>query len=341
VGRLSTAARRVGIRQHLEVDVAATVDALDVTLGTTTPVMVRGWVGAPAGLDPSEATAILVCFPGGGCTTGYFDLAVSGRDDYSMANELVRRGFVVAAFDHIGIGTSDPIDDLFPVTPTVAAAVNHTVASFTLEGLRSGSLSPGMPALADTVAIGVGHSMGGMLVAVQQARHRTFDAIAVLGHGGDGLAHHLTDGERALVGRPLTEIEPQLVELSRRRFANPPRERRRAEPESFFASDVPRTVKAAFNRQRTRLLSTCGLTSMVPSASDGEKAAIATPVFLAFGDADLTHDYAGCLARYTSATDVTLFVLRGSGHCHNQASTRLLLWDRLARWARALDPGAA
>jgi pimeloyl-ACP methyl ester carboxylesterase len=334
VGRLSAAPRRAGIERELEIDVAAVIDA---RVDASPSVMMRGWVRAPEDFDPSAPATIFVCFPGGGCTTGYFDLQVTRHHDYSMASELVDRGLVVVAFDHVGIGASDPIDDLFVVTPTVAAAVNHAAATDTMDGLRSGSLVPGLPALADATAIGVGHSMGGMIVAVQQARHRTFDAIAVLGHGGDGLAHHLSEDERALVGRPLTEIEPELVDFARKRFATPPVARRRAEPASFFAPDVPRAVKAAFNRQRTRLLWTCGLTSMIPDATDREKAAITAPLFLAFGDADITNDYSGCLARYTAATDAALFVVPGSAHCHNQASTRLVLWDRLARWAGALD----
>jgi hypothetical protein len=42
------------------------------------------------------------------------------------------------------------------------------------------------------------------------------------------------------------------------------------------------------------------------------------------------------LARFTRTTDATLFVLRDSAHCHNQATTRALLWDRMDRWVRSI-----
>ena len=61
------------------------------------------------------------------------------------------------------------------------------------------------------------------------------------------------------------------------------------------------------------------------------------PLFLGFGDRDLTDDYVGSLARYRSATDATLFVLGDSAHCHNQAVTRTLLWDRIIRWISSID----
>lgn len=71
---------------------------------------------------------------------------------------------------------------------------------------------------------------------------------------------------------------------------------------------------------------------MIPGATDTEKASIDVPLFLAFGEYDLTGDYLESLARYRSVTDATLFVLRDSAHCHNQAVTRTLLWDRLVGW---------
>jgi pimeloyl-ACP methyl ester carboxylesterase len=179
--------------------------------------------------------------------------------------------------------------------------------------------------------------MGGMLSTVLQAWHRPFDALLGLGHGGDGLPAFLNADELALAGRRLDETETSIIECARRRFASPTRiDDRRAEPNSFFAPDVPRAVKVAFASQRVQLLYTCGLTSMIPGSTDAEKAAIDVPLFLAYGDGDLTDNYAGGLARFTGTTDATLFVLRDSAHCHNQASTREVLWDRMARWAQSV-----
>ena len=38
-------------------------------------------------------------------------------------------------------------------------------------------------------------------------------------------------------------------------------------------------------------------------------------------------------AYYPRSHDVTLYVLRNSAHCHNFASTRTQLWDRIGLWA--------
>jgi pimeloyl-ACP methyl ester carboxylesterase len=320
---------------------AAPRTRVDVDVSAVVPfdgeAVVRGWVRAPETLDGEHRPVVLVCFPGGSCSTGYFDLDVPGLDGYSMVEHFVDRGVVVAAFDHLGIGDSSAVDDIFAITPWIAAESDDVATRVVLDGLRAGTLVPGLAPLPDPFVIGVGHSMGGMLSTVQQARHRTFDALIGLGHGGDGLPSVLTPEELALADRPLADTAWSIVECARARFAAPTRiDDQRAEPNSFFAPDVPREVKAAFSRQRTQLLYTCGLTSMIPGSTDVEKAAIDVPVFLAYGDGDLTRNFTGAFARYAGATDATLFVLHDSAHCHNQATTREVLWDRMHRWVRSL-----
>ena len=109
-------------------------------------------------------------------------------------------------------------------------------------------------------------------------------------------------------------------------------ERDKLVPGSFLLDDVPDAVRRAFVEQQTSLLYSPGLTSMIPAVTDHEKAAIDVPVFVAFGDHDLTAAYERSAARYTNSPDVTLYVLPQSAHCHNQASSRLQLWERIARW---------
>jgi pimeloyl-ACP methyl ester carboxylesterase len=314
---------------------------VDVDVSAVVPfggeAVVRGWVRAPAAVDPSRRPVVLVCFPGGSCSTGYFALDVPGHAGYSMAEHFVDRGVVVAAFDHLGIGASSAVDDIFAITPWIAAEADDVATRVVLDGLRDGTLLSELGPLPDLYAVGVGHSMGGMLSTVQQARHHTFDALIGLGHGGDGLPNFLTPDERALADRPLAETATSIVECARVRFATPTAiDNKRAEPNSFFAPDVPTAVKAAFSRQRTQLLYTCGLTSMIPGSTDAEKAAVDVPLLLAYGDGDLTRNFTGAFARYTSATDATLFVLRDSAHCHNQAATRAVLWNRMDRWVRSI-----
>jgi pimeloyl-ACP methyl ester carboxylesterase len=135
----------------------------------------------------------------------------------------------------------------------------------------------------------------------------------------------------------LDGVTERIVGLARERFSRPPPvERRGVVPGSFLAEDVPGAVRQAFVDQQTSLLYTCGLTSMIPGVTDHDKAAIRVPVFVGFGDRDLTDAYAPAAARYCASNDVTRFVLPGSAHCHNQASTRMLLWDRIVAWIQSI-----
>jgi pimeloyl-ACP methyl ester carboxylesterase len=325
VGRIAAEAV---VSWPLEFDVSAVAPSGAARLG--------GWVCAPAQFDPSRPAVVLACLAGGTCSTRYFDLDAEDVPDSSMARYLAARGFVVMAFDHLGLGLSTAVDDIFLVTPSVAAAAQDCAVRTAFAELRAGTLAPGLPPMGEFRMVGVGHSMGGMIVGVQQARHATFDAVAVLGHGGDGLPDVLTPHELALdVERPYPLVEADITALARTRFGSDSTvEGRRAVPGSFMLADVPDAVRRAFVAQQVPLAFACGLTSMIPGATDEAKAAISVPVFLAFGDHDLTANYFGSLARYRAGTDATLFVLPGSAHCHNQATTRTLLWDRFAAWAR-------
>lgn len=286
-----------------------------------------GWVRAPEG-DP---VAVLACLAGGTCTTAYFDLRVPGLAGWSMSEFLADRGFAVVAFDHLGLGASEEVDDLYAVTPTIAAAAQADAIRQVL------GRYDGLP------AIGVGHSMGGMLLTVLQHDHALFDAIAVLGHGGDGLPEVLSDDEAAVrVERPYPEIEHDIEVLARVRFApDSPVPRKRPSKGPFLLPDVPEAVRAEFVAQQVSNLFSCGLTSMIPGATDSHKAGVDVPVFLAFGDHDLTDDYEGARAKYPHAPASELFVLAGSGHCHNQATTRVQLWDALANWATGVGRRAS
>jgi Alpha/beta hydrolase family len=294
----------------------------------------EGWVRTSSRLT-SPSPILLCCLAGGKCSTGYFDLGVEGYPDYSMADYLAARGFIVVAFDHLGVGASSAVDDIFLVTPGLASAVNDHAHRAVMRELASGTLVPGVGPLPDLVSIGVGHSMGAMLLSVQQARHATFAALALLGHGV-GLPTVLNEEELSLVRRG-TIREEDVVALARTRFAAPPVPgSSRPPPGSFLPPDLPEAVRHAFMDQQTELLYSCGLTSMLPGSTDPDKAVVTAPVFLGFGEDDLTSDFIGCAALYRAANDISLFVLPGAAHCHNQSALRTTLWDRLAYWARGV-----
>jgi pimeloyl-ACP methyl ester carboxylesterase len=278
------------------------------------------------------------CLPGGRCTTGYFDLVVDGDStSYSMAAYLADAGCVVLTVDHLGTGASSQVDDDFLLTPEVIAAANHAAFTALLDRLRTGSLAPELPAVEAFAPIGLGHSMGAMLAMVQQARHGTYGAVVNLGSGGDGLPEHLRDPDWATA--ELSTVRASLVDLARVQFSSPPPAAGPAVP--FHSGDVPATVRHAFARQLTSLIPACALASMIPAFSDPERAALTVPVFLGFGEQEMCPDVRGTVRRYVSSSDITLVVLAGSGHCHNQAGNRRQLWERMLAWARSAPLTAA
>jgi pimeloyl-ACP methyl ester carboxylesterase len=312
--------------------------AVEIDVSAAVPLpgrhVVRGSLIAPATVTEPF---VWCCLPGGRCTTGYFDLVVEGDDtSYSMAACLADAGCVVLAVDHLGTGRSSRADDDFLLTPEVAAA-NHAAFTALLDRLRTGRLAPELPAVTGFAPIGLGHSMGAMLAMVQQARHGTFGGVVNLGPGGDGVPEHLRD-PRWATAEPAA-VRASLVDLARVQFGSPPAAGGPAT--AFHAGDVPAAVRKAFARQMTNLIPTCALASMLPSGTDPERAALTVPVFLGFGELEICPDVHAAVRRYPSASDITLTVLGGSGHCHNQAGRRRQLWDRLLAWARSAPIRAA
>ena len=152
---------------------------------------------------PEEPTVVLVCVPGGGMSRRYFDLQAEGAgDEYSMAAHLARAGVVVVLLDHPGVGQSDVPEDGYTLTPATVAAVDAAAVATILDGLRDGTLIDGVAAFTQSVPVGCGHSMGGLLTVWMQAGHRPYRAIAALGFAGFGLMGHLSEDERTYADDP-------------------------------------------------------------------------------------------------------------------------------------------
>ena len=275
-------------------------------------------------IEPNGATngRVLYCLPGGGMSRSYFDLDAPG---WSMAEHLAERGFVVVPIDHPAVGQSPAPDDPWTLTPTVVADAD-TLAVRELHDRLGG------------LPIGIGHSMGGMLTVTVQARHRLYAGLGLLGYAHSdhyeqtALAAHLNAEERALIGNP-DAIAPRLVDLAHARFGRP------LPPNTSPASDfvmggmhVPVEGLEALGRARSNLLACCGLASMLKSTIADVKE-IDVPVFLGFGERDITGNARATADALPRCPDITLFELAGSGHNHNVAPNRSQFWDRLATWA--------
>jgi hypothetical protein len=104
----------------------------------------------------------------------------------------------------------------------------------------------------------------------------------------------------------------------------------------FYHPSIPRDVIAADRAQAVKLfawaLGPQGNMSVIdPEISDAVRS-IDVPLFLAFGETDMSPDPYLEPTAYRRCTDLTLFVLQEAAHCHNLANTRERLFDRLASW---------
>jgi alpha-beta hydrolase superfamily lysophospholipase len=259
-------------------------------------------------------------FPGGGYARGYFHIEWPGLSGYSQAEHHLRAGFFFVACDHLGVGQSSLPDPAALDFRTVPAANRATVETV-MERLESGTLVPGLEPLRGATVIGMGQSMGGCFLVVQQAQRPCYDAIAVLGYSAIQTVLPVPPGGGAALPR---------AEAFRY---------------GFHWDDVPRALVAADMEggypQRgdrlppwaSRTVPGCATSMLEPGRIAREAAAIDVPVFIGVGERDVCPDPHAEPAAYRSARDVTLWVQPRAAHMHNFAGTRELLWDRLAVWA--------
>jgi pimeloyl-ACP methyl ester carboxylesterase len=268
--------------------------------------------------------ALLFCLAGGGANRRYFDLGDPGDRDFSFAGRLTAAGFAVAAADVPGVGDSVLPTGAGFFAPRAAAAALHDA----LVQLRTGFV--GVP------VIGVGHSMGGMLIILQQGRFADFAGVALLGSNAGGLDWALTDAERAYTSDE-AEVERDLEALTGARFGDPFAAMRltTAGAGTIFAGESPEAT-ARLRTARDRLFNAGAMMSMIPGSFATEAQAVAVPMFLAFGDNDIGIAPNLVSRDFPRVADVTLLVLPGTGHNHFGFSTMAQLCARLGHWATNL-----
>jgi pimeloyl-ACP methyl ester carboxylesterase len=309
----------------IQVDVAAAVDSPLVD-----SLFVRGSVFLPSPAEPVQGT-VLICAAGRSYDRRYFH--PPGQADYSFATYAAARGHAVAAYDYLGVGDSDDPADIEQYTSARLAAANHAFASDVLARTRAGQLGDGLPPIPYPFAIGVGHSMGGFLTVRQQALHHTFDAVASLGWGLDLNLHFLDGVDTAFAA---TQDDAALLSIPGVGAFVEQSLDRAAFRELFYWEDVPEEAIAADQAVQTRSLGLAGAGALVPDFSRKDVASIDVPVFLAFGERDVSANPRREPSFYASALDITLLVLARSAHCHNFASSRHHLWGRLLDWAASV-----
>jgi pimeloyl-ACP methyl ester carboxylesterase len=280
---------------------------------------------APPGL-PEGVVPVLFCLPGGGMTRKYFDLA---GDGFSFARAMASRGMVCVLLDHPGTGDSFVPQDGFGMTADRIARAEAAMVIDMIGRMRAGTLHSGLPALAEILPLGVGHSMGAMLAVLQQASGRPYVALALLCFTTRGLPEVLTEEERSARETP-DSGRAACRALAEKRFGVPFVDLQPAHEGSMAA--------AALSRAAGRMPATAAMQSMLCDNVAAEAAGIDVPLFLAAGDRDITGPPRKIPASFTACEDIDLHVLRDTGHHPFVTDAAAHLYDRFAHWVAGLPP---
>jgi pimeloyl-ACP methyl ester carboxylesterase len=278
-----------------------------------------------------DRPVVAFAFPGGGYSRGYFDIRHEGGA-YSQAAFHTRRGWIVAACDHLGVGDSDQPGPATLTIEALAEANDATVRAV----LAKLDVEP-------RLVLGIGQSMGGCLTIVTQGRHRTFDAIAVLGYSaihtvmpspqGGIEVSAIERGSTVAADRDRTTAEIGGVDVFRWAFHSDDAD------EALVAADLAGGYPVRSNPPPpwgSVAMPPCAASMLTAGVVAKEAAAIDVPVFVGCGERDVVPDPRAEPTAYSSSPDISVLVVPGMAHMHNFARTREVLWRRLHAWAEAI-----
>ena len=276
---------------------------------------VAGWLFAPRKVDPNQVQQVAFCIHGGGYDKRYYHIDAPGHDDYSMCRHFADRGVIAITIDWLGTSESSRAEAAENITAETLDKAHHAAGLKLIEGLKRGSIAAAIPPLPKVGLAGIGHSMGGMFVTLQQAHYRSFDRITVLGWSNLGL------------NLPQSALQAVLDETGKYAYSSP--ELRR----EFHMADVPPAVLDCPAERETMPVSlTLAAQTRDRDTSRAAAGKIDVPVFVSYSEKDVSPSPREEVACFTSSNDVTFFELLRSAHCHNFASTRTVLWDRILQW---------
>jgi len=232
-------------------------------------------------------------------------------------------GFVCATFDHLGTGESFVPDDGFALDAASIADAGAQAVRYVVEKLRGGELDPAVTPMGDCLHIGIGHSMGAMIVILQQSGGPLYDGAVLLCFTTRGLPEVLTAEENTVaVSAQMSKAE--FSRLAQARFAEPFPMIAPARGDSSAARALA-TVSGA-------LAATAAMQSMLPGNVARQAASLSSKVFLAAGDRDLTGPPHAIPAAFSGCNDLRLVVVPGAGHHPFVTAGAPRLYACLAEW---------
>jgi pimeloyl-ACP methyl ester carboxylesterase len=167
-----------------------------------------------------------------------------------------------------------------------------------------------------------------------QATTHPYDAVVLLGYGVQITNVYQDTADAA----ELEERIQQTIEASCQLAGAKPTDAHLYAPRGyladlFYAGEVPQDVIDADTAVQSRVPLRVAAEVATPGMVERYAPRVDVPVFLAFGAAlDVSPNPYAEPANYTGSPDVTLHLVPSSGHCHNFASHRTQLWDRIASW---------
>jgi len=260
----------------------------------------------------------LFCLPGGGASAAYFDLA----SDYSFARIMATKGYNVIIMDHPGTATN-------PLPKTHPFLLPRQSSDYIAQALQHWR--------GEEDIIGIGHSMGGMVTTLFQAKHRPFKAIGLFGSSAGGLDWGLSEEEKAYIDRPedfARDIKKLTLEKFGRAFTEIP-----SGPSGksiTFGGETPELTQR-LREISCELYAAGGMMSMTRGSFRKEVEAIDVPIFFAFGDHDIGIPPEEAPKDYINVPSTELIVLEHTGHNHFAFRSIYTLCEKLDYWASNLD----
>lgn len=298
-------------------------DALPASATEGRRIEIAGWLFLPENLGVlGEHPVTMVLGAGGSYDKRYHHAVIAGYSGYSAAEHLAALGNIVLLNDHLGVGESTRLPQQHHATRQIVALTNHAAVSKFYEKLRSGNLHRELPAQANFVRVGGGHSMGGMLTIIQQAEHRSYDGVMIIGYTAEGV-HFAMNGQKLRAADFIPSEGPDYTRSDRAPLH-----------ELFHWDDVPAEVVRADDAIAVETPACIGLDSIRTHIVKQQAAQIDVPVYICLGERDVSPDPHAEPGYYRSSRDVTLHILPRSGHCQTFAGTRHQMWDRMHHWSR-------
>ena len=285
---------------------------------------------APARVDEQDVR-VLVCWPGGSYGRDYWDIHLPGRSGYSFVEHMTARGFVVIAADPLCVGDSGRPEDGTLCTYDALADAAHGALQLIRDRLTDGTLVADLPPLAAPHIVGVGHSMGGGLVVLQQARWGSYDAVGVFGYTHGAKARAVPSGDDA--ARRATAVEQARGFWGDQWDARYGVVDKAPHQDWLNGPDAPADIVAADNANTVIWAAEPYIDALHVGYTAAYAARVTVPLMIAFGEFDIAEQPRDEAAFYEQANDITLFSPAGSYHCHNLQEGRATLWDRLGAWA--------